>query len=84
MEANPGYILDLPAGRHQGGARGLPGGGGRQVDPQQVGDSLPSLAVSQLWGHQGHTGSLPGLEITVSQLRTRILSTRDQQVGNKS
>ena len=53
MEEKPGYISDLPAGRHQGVARGLPGGGGRQVDPQQVGDSLPSLAVSRLWSQKG-------------------------------
>ena len=66
MEEKPGYISDLPAGRHQGVARGLPGGGGRQVDPQQVGDSLPSLAVSRLWSQKGQTGSLPALEITVS------------------
>ena len=59
----------LPGG-HQGRARGLPGGGGGQVDPQQVGHHRPALAVPRLRGRQGQTGSLPGLEITVSQLRT--------------
>ena len=63
------WTILLP-GRHQGRARGLPGGGGGQVDPQQVGHHRPALAVPRLWGRQGQTGSLPGLEITVSQLRT--------------
>ena len=63
-------LTSLIPGRHQGRARGLPGGGGGQVDPQQVGHHRPALAVPRLRGRQGQTGSLPGLEMTVSQLRT--------------